>query len=390
MKILVVHEIDYEHKVIYEVHELAELLEEHGDSICFLDYAEEKADKKFFSLGNRRRVSGRVRTDTDIELISPAFFGRSGVARLSAVFTVLIALPVIFIRFRPDVVLNYAVPTYGPQVALFCKIFQTPMIHRALDSSHKIRRSFWNPLIREWEKIVFRSATAVSTHNKAMRSYIQKMAPKAEVLVHFPPIDLDFFRPQDVSRRIRNRFGITDDKRIITYMGSFFHFSGIPQCLEAIANMSGRSDFHLVLIGGGEQESFLRKEVCRLGLKERVHFYGFAPFQDLPALLSESDVCINPMEKSLVSDVALPHKVLQYLSSGRPVVSTRLDGLVSSLPKGKAIQFVESPEEVILSAVEMLGSQGPDDQFMAKFRNSFDRKECVRIIREALESKVAN
>jgi hypothetical protein len=67
-----------------------------------------------------------------------------------------------------------------------------------------------------------------------------------------------------------------------------------------------------------------------------------------------SDVAINPLKISTVASVAFPHKVLQYLATGLPVVSSRLDGLIAALDGIQGLFWVDSPEECISTALELI------------------------------------
>jgi UDP-galactopyranose mutase len=98
--------------------------------------------------------------------------------------------------------------------------------------------------------------------------------------------------------------------------------------------------------------------VSELHLKERVIFTGFVSYEELPKYLSLSTVAINPLEISRVASIAFPNKVLQYLATGLPVVSTRLDGLVSALSEIKGIVWSDSPSEVLDEALQLAKSQG--------------------------------
>ena len=137
-------------------------------------------------------------------------------------------------------------------------------------------------------------------------------------------------------------------------MGSFFYFSGLDQVIQAFANAvdTGRaSATKLLLIGGGEQDTVLRELVRSLGLNELVIFTGFVHYAQLPDYLALSTVTINPLKKSLVTDTALPHKVLQYLAMGLPVVSTPLDGLQSVFGLDSGIVWGSNPKEILDTAL---------------------------------------
>jgi glycosyltransferase involved in cell wall biosynthesis len=133
-------------------------------------------------------------------------------------------------------------------------------------------------------------------------------------------------------------------------MGSFFYFSGLPQAIKRFAEIS--SSEYLVLVGGGEQDSELRNLVRELKVEDRVLFTGFVPFAQLSDYLTVADVALNTMERSIVSNAAIPNKVIQYLATGLPVVSTRLDGLASSFPATSSLALAENPSGVIDLALE--------------------------------------
>jgi glycosyltransferase involved in cell wall biosynthesis len=171
--------------------------------------------------------------------------------------------------------------------------------------------------------------------------------------VHFPPLDLGHFANHSSDGHLRKHLGIKEDDKVIVYMGSFFYFSGLPKAIREFARHSAaRPNTKFLLIGMGEQDSELRKLVRDLGLEDRVIFAGFVPYQDLPGFLSSCEIAVNTLEPTLVSHAAFPNKVLQYLASGLPVVSTRLDGLVGVFGNHGGIEWASSPEGVIALAMK--------------------------------------
>jgi glycosyltransferase involved in cell wall biosynthesis len=135
-------------------------------------------------------------------------------------------------------------------------------------------------------------------------------------------------------------------------MGSLFSFSGLLQVVSDFSKLSEASD-RLLIIGGGEIENELRKKVKELKLENRVIFTGVISYDELPEYLSISDVLINPFESTLVTNLALPHKVLQYLAIGIPTISTKLSGLFESLDDSAGIYWVDSPDKVVRKYLQM-------------------------------------
>lgn len=333
------------------MHELPEQLSVLGYEIGFLDFQEAAEPMRFSPAGEMRK--GRAVPGSQIRYFSqPTRF--SGLARrLFAVLTFASFFRRVLVDFKPDSVVSYSVPTSGWQALNVCRREGIPFIFRALDVSHKIRQTKAAPLVKLAEKYIYRNSDWVSCNNPAMRDYcISLGARKQFSSVNLPPLDLSHFGTGLTDNvALRTSLGIEEKTPVILYMGSFFYFSGLDQVIRDLAGLSPKP--YLVLIGGGEQESDLRNLSANLGLGDRVIFTGFVPFRDLPRYFSVCDVAINPMTPSLVSDTALPNKVLQYMASGLPVVSTRLKGLSALFSDSEGVELVAQPSDVLKSALAL-------------------------------------
>jgi glycosyltransferase involved in cell wall biosynthesis len=390
LKILVVHEVDYLEKVIYEIHEFPEMLASAGHEVTFFQF-QEGADRSKKNKFREREISGRVYSDARIKLVGPHQFGIPAVDRLWATLSSWPALYKVFREGRFDVVLNFAVPTYGLQVLAIAKSFGVPVVHRALDVSHEIRESIYRLPILAVEKILYRLVGTLSANNEAMMAYCKRLSGrKKPSYVNYPPLDLLHFSsstPND--KTLRDELDIKEQDKVITYMGSFFYFSGLPECIHEFAkSLEGDKGLKLLLIGGGEQDKELRGLVKSLGLAERVIFTGFIPYADLPRYLKLSSVAINPLKISQVAAVAFPHKVLQYLASGLAVVSTRLDGLVSAIDGVEGLHWEVSPEACIQKAVSVIRAQNnwqQPESVQAKLNQLFAPEAALESLMKTLQ-----
>jgi glycosyltransferase involved in cell wall biosynthesis len=376
MKILVVHEVSYQKKVIYEIHEFPELLALRGHEITFFDF-DEGAKFGHLSSPRDREVHGRIHPDARIRLISPHRFGIPGVDRIWAVISSIAPLHRLIKSGEFDVILNYAVPTYGIQVGLLGKLYGVPVLQRALDVSGKIRKLVINPLIDLVEKVCFALATRISTNNPAMTSHVVSSMGdtfSSKIVMHYPPLDQRIFKETIRDPLIASDLGIEDRDQVVMYMGSFFYFSGLDDVLRQLhLELGAHPDLKLLLIGGGEQETELRGIVTELGIEARVVFAGFVPFHDLSKFMSLGDVAINPLRISKVAGAAFPHKVLQYMAVGVPTVSTKLDGLYAAFGDQSGIAWSKDTTSVLSDAIQVLGM--PIER----------RLEQIRLQREVLD-----
>jgi glycosyltransferase involved in cell wall biosynthesis len=359
VKILVLHEIDYLEKVIYEIHEFPELLAKAGHDVMFFHF-QEGANRAKKNLFRRKEIVGRVIPEAKLTLVGPHQFGVFWFDRLWATIS---SWPSLFKLFREnkfDVVLNYAVPTFGLQALIISTIYKTPFVHRALDSSHEIRQSIFRIPILWVEKLMYRFSPLLSANNSAMRMYCENLSGrKKPSVVNYPPLDIAHFSNRNPNPDLRSHLGIAPEDSVITYMGSFFYFSGLPEVIKRFAELVPRdSSTKLLLIGGGEQEIELRKIVSDLDISERVIFTGFVSYEDLPNYLALSTVAINPLQISQVASIAFPNKVLQYLATGIPVVSTHLEGLFSAIDGIEGLAWAQTPTEVLEIALEVAETVG--------------------------------
>jgi glycosyltransferase involved in cell wall biosynthesis len=356
LKILFIHEVSYRKKVIFEMHEFPELLALRGHDISFLEFDE---GRKFWQKGQAPRsevIQGRVHPDARINLSRPFQVGIPGVDRIVALFTVLPTLRKLFKNNNFDAVVLYAVPTYGLQTLWLAKRFKVPVLFRALDVSHKIRSSVLSPVIKWVEKRIYKKVDLFSANNAAMADYCKELGERTKpTLVHYPPLDLSHFQQAKRDQGLRESLGLKAEDRVITYMGSFFYFSGLKDALLEFALTAEKNwRLKLLLIGGGEQEVELRKLVQNLGIQDQTVFTGFVGYKDLPKYLKIADVAVNTLQTTLVANVAFPNKVLQYMAVGLPVVSTRLQGLHQTFGEDSGIAWAEDARAVMKAAIQLV------------------------------------
>jgi glycosyltransferase involved in cell wall biosynthesis len=355
LNLLFVHEVSYEKKPIFEIHEFPEHLAARGHKVTFLQFDE---GFKFWQ-GNRqprtKTISGRVLPETTIKLVTPHQFGIPGVDRLWATISVWPTLESLLKNEKFDAIVLYAVPTYGHQVIQLAKKYGVPVIFRALDVSHLIRKSLLSPLIKSAEKYVYQNADVLSANNPAMAEYCGNLGSRQRgTVVNLPPLDISHFKKSTPDVRLQNELGLKPTDPVITYLGTFFHFSGLDVVIREFAEIAAKHPrAKLLLIGGGEQNKALRELANDLNLADRVIFTGFIPYAKLSGYLGLTTVAINPMRPGMVSHTAFPHKVIQYMASGLPVVTTKLDGLYKTFGDTSGLTWSDGSEGLIDKALAL-------------------------------------
>jgi glycosyltransferase involved in cell wall biosynthesis len=344
--------VNYRAKVVFEMHEFPELLSLAGHDVHFLEFPEDVGIRNTSLRTKRNVIVGRAYPEARITLITPPTIGGGFIDRILSLITVIPQLRKQIRKGGFDVIVLYSVPTSGWQSVRIAKKAGVPVVFRALDVSHLIRKGLTSQLVKLAERYVYKRATIVSANNLVLGEYVAELGGRTDIpSINFPPLDLAHFVTHS-RLEMRAKMGIDQNSFVITYMGSLFTFSGLIQVVSDFAALSEPTD-RLVIIGAGDIANELQRKAKELNIEGKVVFTGVINYLDLPDYLSISDALINPFESTLVTNLALPHKVLQYLATGIPTVSTKLSGLFHSLGNEAGIYWVKSPELVIEACMKL-------------------------------------
>lgn len=360
MKLFFVHEVNYQEKVIFEMHEFPELLASKGHQVYFFEFPERISQLWSINRFRKRNLSGRVLKGSVITLITPFTISSGTFQRIISLFTTFPTLFKSIRRAKPDVIITYAVPTYGLQLILISKICNIPIVYRAIDVSHLIRKSIFNNFVRIIETFLLRKVDCVSCHNVGMLNYVLEKSEKkqTDVVINYPPIQLDDFN--------RDQFAVRNEK-LIVFLGTLFLFSGLPNFLVEFkrANLD-LSDYKVIIIGDGSQRKLLEQTIEELDLAKSVDLLGFKPYKELNQYLSKALIAINPFEKSVLTDNALPQKVIQYAAAGNLIISTNLVGLRGLFSEPSSIFWVEDTSEIPMRIREIENMDADERQIHLK------------------------
>jgi len=150
--------------------------------------------------------------------------------------------------------------------------------------------------------------------------YSDWLGPYAHKVVVIPfGLDLARFRPTPaiLARAAELRAGSVAQTvflnigRLVGYKGQRFAIEALPSVPAAL----------LWLVGTGPLEAELRGLASRLGVSERVRFWGDVADADLPALLHACDVFLFP---SITPNEAFGLVLVEAMACGKPLVACKL------------------------------------------------------------------
>lgn len=164
----------------------------------------------------------------------------------------------------------------------------------------------------------FRLVDAADAMTVSSTGLLEKWAARrSDIQLVRNATDLSFFTQECKN----NKLLLSDGRPIIGYYGAIAPWFDVPLVAEVAR---AHPEWRFVLVG-----AISDVDVQSLRGLQNVELLGERPYADMPGYLWHFDVCLIPFVLSPVTKATDPVKVYEYLSSGKPVVSTRLPELES-------------------------------------------------------------
>lgn len=130
----------------------------------------------------------------------------------------------------------------------------------------------------------------------------------------------------------------------IVATGGLVEVNGIREILSAFAMLPGER-YRLFIAGDGPLTPLVREAAT---LDKRISYFGLILFEDVIELYAKADVLINMrLTQRLDSRYFFPSKIMEYLASGVPVISTCPSNMVEEYGNYAYLLIDESPESLV-------------------------------------------
>jgi PEP-CTERM/exosortase A-associated glycosyltransferase len=196
----------------------------------------------------------------------------------------------------------------------------------SVDRGKFTERSLLYRIARRLETCVLRRSDAVVTICQNLRHELEPRVWWADRLfVVDNGVNADRFAPDRDGTPARRHWKL-DDKRIISYIGTFQPYEGLETLISAMPYIVHQlPDAHLVITGSGGQEDHLRSLVCNGGLDGCVTFTGRLPHDQVIDIYAMADLMVYPRILTRTTALTTPLKPLEAMAMGKAV-------LVSDVP----------------------------------------------------------
>ncbi|MDZ7291273.1 MAG: glycosyltransferase [candidate division KSB1 bacterium] len=163
-------------------------------------------------------------------------------------------------------------------------------------------------------------------------------------------VDTQYFIRRNDVQSVREKLHIPF-QRVILFVGRLSEKKGIQYLIRAMKNIDQQiGGAGLVVVGSGPLDQQLRGEVKALGLSETIQFVGSKDHAQLRDYYAAADVTAVPSIVDSSGDTeGVPVVVLESLSTGTPVVATRVGGIPEVIVDGYNGYLVEQKDSQALA-----------------------------------------
>lgn len=127
----------------------------------------------------------------------------------------------------------------------------------------------------------------------------------------------------DINEENHVEMGKIENKKAVMYAGALFEKFGISTLLDAFSQIDG--DFELWFFGTGDAVSEIQKKATQ---DTRIKYFGSLPNEQILNFQKKALLLINPRFSSEeFTKYSFPSKLMEYLASGTPTLTTRLPGI---------------------------------------------------------------
>lgn len=355
MRILVVQESDWIARGPHQSHHLMERLSKRGHEIRVIDFEILWREKETKSLISKRQVFEGVHkaiNDGAVTVIRPSIIKLPVLDYVSLIYTHNAEIKRQINEFKPDVIIAFGILNANIAFRL-AKRNGIPSIYYIIDELHRlVPEKAFRALAKFIEKQNMKNADKVISICEGLRDYtIQMGASKENTEVIRAGVDLNRF-VSDGREEVREKYGIYDDDIVLFFMGWLYNFSGLKEVALELARCEN-NHIKLLIVGKGDLWDTLQEIRRNYDLEKKLIMVDWVTYEDVPRYLSAADICILPAHDNDIMRNIVPIKMYEYMAAGKPVISSKIPGIIKEFGEFKAVFYVDKPEGTLEMAIYM-------------------------------------
>lgn len=355
MRILVVQESDWIKRNPHQQHHLMELLGLRGHQIRVIDYEVEwkdnDEDDKYISPRKVFKQYKKVYNTNNVTVIRPPLVKIPVINYFSVIHYHKQEIKRQIKEFKPDIIVAFGILN-AHIASRIAKKEKIPFVYYFIDVLHQLipEKSFRRLGKRITKKTIKNSSYVLTINRRLSETAIELGADPHRMSIIDAGINLKQFNYKKHSGfKIRRYFRINKEDIVLFFMGFLYDFAGLKElAIELGKNKARYPNIKLLITGEGDAYEALKSIQKKYNLENQLILTGRQKYTIMPDLIGASDVCILPAYKhEVIMQDIVPIKLYEYMAMQKPVIATRLPGLVAEFGEKNGIIYINTPEEVL-------------------------------------------
>lgn len=268
-----------------------------------------------------------------------------GARKYGWILTGLVSFWKLLPKLKPDIVNIHYIVLTGYCSAMVCKTLRIPTVLSLIggdiyDPVHPVPKSHYQPFM----KLVMKNAKKITCISSfMMKRAIELGAPPSKIEVVPFGVDVNQFNPEIDGECIREKYGLGNES-IVLAVQRISPRKAVEYLIYAVPIvLKNFPETRFIIVDGGRKLRELEDLTRKLKVEDKIVFVDSAPRSILPKYYAAADIFVL---HSLFEALGLV--LLEAMSSGKPIVTTRTGGTVDVVEDGRTGFLVKpkSPAEL--------------------------------------------
>jgi glycosyltransferase involved in cell wall biosynthesis len=176
--------------------------------------------------------------------------------------------------------------------------------------------------------IIFRLSDSIIIYNDTVEKFlIERGVPSTKIVRLFNGVDANIFHTVSAERKtfLKNKFGLSKDKKIVLFVGRFVHKKGFTKVLAA------RSDNYQIVFAGGDAPEKNSHDVIFLGKLDP---------NNMAQIYQAADIFVLPSESE-----GFPLSIQEAMACGLPIITTNDKGYERYALDKRYVYLIDNPTD---------------------------------------------
>jgi 1,2-diacylglycerol 3-alpha-glucosyltransferase len=202
---------------------------------------------------------------------------------------------------------------------------------------------FSDTFLQTYIPLFCQAVDLVISPSEGMVEVLRKLGVKSPIEII--PNGVELLQYQKICGVCRKDFGFDEQDILLIYSGRLGPEKNLEFLIRAFSGTAEAiNNVHLLIVGGGPEEEFLKQLAALSSSSNRIHFTGMLPYDDLPGTLSMCDAFVT----ASITEVH-PLSVIEAMATGLPVVGIDSVG-VGDIVENGVTGFLASRNQAAFAA----------------------------------------